>query len=146
MMALALERRFAATVLRTDATGVPAKQKRRVSALRPAASIEAIRDRRAWDTMGRIMLLLPASLAAFTVAFATWTIGILGASASAWSWWLPRSMQPTLFSWHADSPRTTAAAAVLGVAALLVTRPAIHRLTGLRADIVRSECLDEPTR
>jgi hypothetical protein len=147
MMALALEGRFAATVLRTDATGLPAKQKRiGVSAFRPAASIEAIRDRRAWNAMGRIMLLLPTSLAAFAVAFVTWTIGILGASASAWSWWLPRSMQPTLFSWHADSPRMTAAAAVLGVAALLVTRPAIHRLAGLRADIVRSEPLDEPTR
>jgi len=40
----------------------------------------------------------------------------------------------------------TAAAGALGVAALVVTRPAIHRLTGLPADIVRSEPLDEPTR
>jgi hypothetical protein len=135
---LALERRLASALLQTGETAVSqTPDGLRGSSLLPAATTEAIRDRRAWHAVGRIMLLLPASVVAFTVALVTWTLGIAGASAFAWSWWLPRHLQPTLFSWHADTPRMTAAALALGIAALLVTRPAVRRLTALRADIVR---------
>jgi hypothetical protein len=137
---LALEERLAFNLLQTGETSLPQAPHRFRHAGRrfPAFSTHGISDRRGWHAVGRIMLLLPASLMAFTVALVTWTLGIAGASASAWSWWLPQRLQPTLFSWHADSPGMTAAAGALGVFALLVTRPVVHWMTALRADIVRS--------